>query len=90
MSNFILVLLGNVTAVKVLAITLNIVVLNHDVLVYSSPHEFRKCDKKRDGAKVIDVKCPNCKRNHTGNYGGCPYYQTAKAVEKVRVKKNLK
>ena len=58
-------------------------------LVSSGPHEFRKCDKKREGAKVIDVKCPNCKGNHTGNYGGCPFYQRAKAVEKVRAEKKI-
>ena len=32
---------------------------------------------------TLEIKCPNCKGNNTGNYGRCPLYQRAEAVEKV-------
>ena len=34
---------------------------------------------------VANIKCINCKGDHTANYGGCPFFKDAKQVEKIRV-----
>ena len=58
-------------------------------LVCSGPHEFRQCDQKVNGSRVLRTKCPNCKGEHTANYGGCPYFKRAKEIEKIRAEKKL-
>ena len=58
-------------------------------LVCSGPHELRECDQRKNNGRATQVKCPNCQGAHTANYGGCPSYQKAKIIEKIRVEKKL-
>ena len=54
-------------------------------LVCAGPHQLRECDKRTANNRITNVKCSNCKGDHTANYGGCPFYKDAKEVEKLRV-----
>ena len=54
-------------------------------LVCAGPHSLRDCTKKMAESRIENVKCSNCKGDHTANYGGCPFYKDAKEVEKLRV-----
>ena len=54
-------------------------------LICAGPHQLKDCDKKSAGSRVANIKCINCKGDHTANYGGCPFYKDAKQVEKIRV-----
>ena len=58
-------------------------------LVCSGPHELKECDQRNNNGRATQVKCPNCQGAHTANYGGCPSYQKAKIIEKIRVEKKL-
>ena len=58
-------------------------------LVCSGAHELRECDQRKNNGRADIVKCPNCQGAHTANYGGCPSYQKAKVIEKIRVEQKL-
>lgn len=50
-------------------------------------HETRDCPNR--GSNQQQVRCANCKGNHTASYGGCEFIKRAKEIEKIRAETRM-
>ena len=57
--------------------------------ICAEKHTYEECKIKDSYRQENNARCPNCKGPHPASYKGCPKYEQAKAVIKIRVKENV-